>query len=47
MPDMSQRSIPIPASALGVTTMLSVRLGSALSVDLITTVGAAGTADLL
>lgn len=41
---MNQRSIPIPASALAVTAMLSVQLGSALSVDLIATVGAAGTA---
>lgn len=41
---MSTRTIPIPASALAVTAMLSVQLGSALSVDLIATIGAAGTA---
>jgi inner membrane transporter RhtA len=35
---------PIPASALAVTAMLSVQLGSALSVGLISEVGAAGTA---
>ncbi|HEV7950062.1 MAG TPA: EamA family transporter [Glaciihabitans sp.] len=39
-----RRSVPLPASALAVTAMLSVQLGSALSVDLIATVGAAGTA---
>lgn len=39
-----QRGVPLPASALAVTAMLSVQLGSALSVDLIATVGAAGTA---
>jgi inner membrane transporter RhtA len=44
VPDLSRRTVPIPASALAVTAMLSVQLGSALSVDLISTVGAAGTA---
>jgi inner membrane transporter RhtA len=41
---MSKGTIPIPASALAVTAMLSAQLGSAFSVDLITTIGAAGTA---
>jgi len=35
---------PVPPWALAVAAMLSVQLGSALSVDLISTVGAAGTA---
>jgi inner membrane transporter RhtA len=41
---MTKPAIPIPASALAVTAMLSVQLGSALSVGLIGEVGAAGTA---
>lgn len=39
----SQRRVPAPW-ALAVAAMLSVQLGSALSIDLIATVGAAGTA---
>jgi inner membrane transporter RhtA len=37
-------SVPIPPWGLAVAAMLSVQLGSALSVDLISSVGAAGTA---
>ena len=38
------RTGPVPPWSLAVAAMLSVQLGSALSVDLISTVGAAGTA---
>lgn len=38
------REVAIPPWSLAITAMLSVQLGSALSVDLIATVGAAGTA---
>ena len=42
---MSRRTgVPVPAWGLAVAAMLSVQLGSALSVGLISTVGAAGTA---
>jgi len=41
---LSRATITLPASALAVTAMLSVQLGSALSVGLIGEVGAAGTA---
>ncbi len=40
----SQARAPVPPWGLAVTAMLSVQLGSALSVDLIGQVGAAGTA---
>jgi inner membrane transporter RhtA len=44
---MTQRArynVPVPAWGLAVAAMLSVQLGSALSVELISTVGPAGTA---
>ena len=45
--DMRLRSalnVPVPPWGLAVTAMLSIQLGSALSVDLIEDVGPAGTA---
>lgn len=47
MRDLKTRSalnVPVPPWGLAVTAILSVQLGSALSVDLIETVGPAGTA---
>ena len=47
MRDLKTRSalnVPVPPWGLAVTSILSVQLGSALSVDLIETVGPAGTA---
>ena len=44
MRDQGGSTLPLPPWALAVTAMLSVQLGSALSVDLIAVVGAAGTA---
>jgi inner membrane transporter RhtA len=49
MPDLATapartRGLPVPPWALAVTAMLSVQLGSALSVNLIAEVGPAGTA---
>lgn len=44
MRDRTRFAVPLPPWALAVTAMLSVQLGSALSVDLIAVVGPAGTA---
>ena len=44
MINRASSSIPVPPWGLAVTAMLSVQLGSALSVDLISAVGPAGTA---
>ncbi|MDQ0870955.1 inner membrane transporter RhtA [Arthrobacter sp. V1I9] len=41
---MPKRNLPVPPWGLAVTAILSVQLGSALSVNLIETVGPAGTA---
>lgn len=41
---LAARTAPVPPWGLAVTAMLSVQLGSALSVNLISTVGPAGTA---
>jgi inner membrane transporter RhtA len=41
---MLKRNVPVPPWGLAVTAILSVQLGSALSVNLIESVGAAGTA---
>jgi inner membrane transporter RhtA len=42
--EMLQRNVPVPPWGLAVTAILSVQLGSALSVNMIDTVGPAGTA---
>jgi inner membrane transporter RhtA len=43
-PNLALSNVPMPPWALAVTAMLSIQLGSALSVDLIAAVGPAGTA---